>query len=226
MAGGLSNSQVDRAGDVLRRWVYQGDLESPTPEEMSAIETAWQYRAGFTRPLVRVNVNLRYYVGKVGCEIIVAQRLKRLPRIVGKLLRQPTIRLSQMQDVGGCRAVLPDQGAVEEVLRGIRRNWDIITADDYSANPKPTGYRATHVIVRKEGRAIEVQLRTVGQQDWAEEVERIDGKVDFLAKDGEGPEAVTRYFRLLSEVIAGSEAGVRVSLSDLQELNQLRVQVP
>ena len=37
----------------------------------------------------------------------VSQRMKRVPTIIDKLLREPTLLLSRMQDIGGCRAMLP-----------------------------------------------------------------------------------------------------------------------
>lgn len=79
---------------------------------LPAAETVWEYRATFNYPLTRVNANVRHYIKKAGCEVVVAQRLKCLPRIIEKLVRYPRMRLTQMQDVGGCRAVLPDQRAV------------------------------------------------------------------------------------------------------------------
>lgn len=57
-----------------------------------------------------VSANLYRYVGEEG-EPIVAQRLKRVPTIAGKLLREPGMKLSRMEDVGGVRAVLPSQEA-------------------------------------------------------------------------------------------------------------------
>ena len=53
--------------------------------------------------------------------------------------------------------------------RRIRKNWSRdFTRDprDYVAFPKDIGYRAVHYIVRRDGRAIEVQVRTRGQQQW------------------------------------------------------------
>jgi ppGpp synthetase/RelA/SpoT-type nucleotidyltranferase len=131
-----------------------------------------------------------------------------------------------MQDVGGCRAILPDQESVRNVLTGLERNWDIIAIDDYVANPKATGYRAIHVIVRKEGTAVELQLRTPGQQTWAEEIERIDSVSDYALKDGDGPPDVLAYTTKLAEVISVLDAGNRVNEEDLTVLRELRRNVP
>ena len=46
----------------------------------------------------------------------VAQRLKRMPTILSKLERQPTMDITRMQDIGGCRAVVQSVKAVNEVV--------------------------------------------------------------------------------------------------------------
>ncbi len=220
----LSKSRVDKAGALLRGW--WGTDQPATRDIIEAVRTVWQYRGPFNYPLTKVNVNLRYYVEKAGCDVIIAQRMKRLPRIVEKLIRYPNMRLSQMQDIGGCRAVLPSQDAVEEVREGLVRNWDITVEDDYVTQPRPTGYRAVHLIVQKDGVPIEVQLRTFGQQDWADEIERIDGLIPEALKDGDGPEEVLEYTRLLAEVISDVDFGEPVSVETFDRLEQLRARMP
>jgi hypothetical protein len=57
------------------------------------------------QPLTRAG--LRYFVAEAADgSVIVGQRLKRLETIHDKLER---MSLSRMDDLGGCRAVLPDQ---------------------------------------------------------------------------------------------------------------------
>jgi len=173
-----------------------------------------------------VNANLRHYVKSAGSEVFIAQRLKRLPRILVKMARHPRMRLTQMQDVGGCRAILGDEAAVRHVLDGIQRNWDVITVDDYIENPKTDGYRAVHVITRRSEVPIEVQLRTAGQQDWADEVERIDGLMPHAVKDGEGPPEVVEYLKALAELIDAVEGGTPVDPGLSSEFLRLRRLVP
>ena len=59
----------------------------------------------------------------------VTQRLKRFDTIVDKLLREPTMKLSQMADVGGVRAQFPNQEAVYRAARKLRKNWEITKLD-------------------------------------------------------------------------------------------------
>jgi ppGpp synthetase/RelA/SpoT-type nucleotidyltranferase len=43
------------------------------------------------------------------------------------------------------------------------RSWTINRERDYIAEPKSSGYRALHLIVKRGGYPIEVQLRTFGR---------------------------------------------------------------
>jgi ppGpp synthetase/RelA/SpoT-type nucleotidyltranferase len=123
-------------------------LERRGQLELEDIQVLESFRGLFPYPLKKVTVGIRQFVERESTEILVAQRLKRFPSILAKLSRQPTMRLSQMQDVGGCRAVLPGgKVEVEGVLNRIRANdWDIRVLTDYSITPRSTGYRAAHVL--------------------------------------------------------------------------------
>lgn len=223
----VSKSQVDRAGGLIRAaWIGSPPPTSTVEDLTAAIRVIWAYRSQFTYPTTKVASNLRYYVQKAKVEVVVAQRWKRLPRIIEKLERHPKMRLSQKQDVGGCRAVLPSQEVVDKVLAGIKKNWDIVTVDDYVSAPRATGYRAIHAIVQKDNLPVEVQLRTYGQQDWADEVERIDGLIPEALKDGEGPADIIRYTKRLAEVIDAQETGNPVDRQAILELTELARSVP
>jgi RelA/SpoT family protein len=147
---------------MLRDWWRApsgGKEESSFDEEelTEAVGIVVDYRGGFKK----VTVGLRQFVDRESSEITVGQRLKRNPQILNKLARFDSMRLTQMEDIAGCRAILP--GGAEEiagVLRRIRRNWDVIRIEDYAASPKFTGYRAPHVVVRRDGHPVEIQLRT------------------------------------------------------------------
>ena len=116
--------------------------------------------------------------------------------------------LARLEDIGGCRAVLAGPGEVAGVLRRIRRRWDVARERNYVEEPKASGYRAVHVIVTRDERRIEVQLRTAGQQQWADAVETYARIFSLPLKDDEGPEELLNYFRLAGEGIYREEFGV------------------
>lgn len=100
-----------------------------------------------------------------------------------------------MQDIAGCRAVAPDLVSVARVRQRLLGTAGIlmIREDDYNANPRVSGYRAHHLIVRVMGTPVEVQLRTSWQQSWSDLVEQLDSDYDVGLKHEGGPEVVRRY---------------------------------
>jgi ppGpp synthetase/RelA/SpoT-type nucleotidyltranferase len=110
-----------------------------------------------------------------------------------------------MQDVAGCRAILPNLAAVDQVRRRIEhQKSEIVKVNDYNATPRSSGYRAVHIVVRRGGALVEIQLRTASQQRWAMLVEDLDAAYRFQLKDESGPEEVLEYLRVyalgLSEI--------------------------
>lgn len=220
-----SKTAINRCGDVLRAF-SAGALATYDWEQIDeALAVVLDFRASFQKPLAKTTVGLRQFVQRESSTLAVAQRLKRLPQVINKLHRLPGTKLARMEDVGGCRAVLANRDEVLGVLVRIKRNWDVRRTRDYAAQPKDTGYRGVHVVVVRDGRCIEIQLRTSGQQDWAEAVERTAGRLRFPLKDGQGPPDLLEYFRLASEGIAGIESGTPMGPEMEQQFAQVRAKV-
>jgi (p)ppGpp synthase/HD superfamily hydrolase len=60
---------------------------------------------------------LRVRIRNVEQKALVAQRPKRSSSIINKLVREPDMKLSQMQDLGGCRTILSTVLAVNALYR-------------------------------------------------------------------------------------------------------------
>lgn len=222
----LSKKSIDRAGLALRDWWI--DPAAPLdPAVRAAARTMWNYRVSFARPLRLVTVGVRQFVRRESTEVVVSQRLKRLPTIVDKLTRHPSMKLTRMQDIGGCRAILASRDEVDGVLARITRNWNVRKVFDYVEEPKPiTGYRAVHVVVEREERLIEIQLRTPRQHSWAIEIERAGSRLDLpRLKDGEGPEELVRYFELSALFLALQDTGETPDQEFMREFRRLRLAV-
>jgi putative GTP pyrophosphokinase len=202
-----SNNRVDRAGAAIRAFLAD---ELDTHQVYEDWDVIGAFRQLHARPLNAVAANLRYYAAKHGRSgaPIVGQRLKRMFTICDKLTREPTLRLSQMQDVGGCRVVLDDEAQLRALVADLlqQKRWGIVDQDDYVTNPKPiSGYRAHHLIVRRDGRLIEVQVRTRMQHEWAELVERVDRDHRLGLKEGRAPARIVEYYRLGAALVASAE---------------------
>ena len=164
----FTRGQVDAAGRVLVDPTYEfNDFEN-------TLEIVSNWRSAHSRPLYTFRFGLRRYATNVDPGVLVAQRIKRLSSIILKLQLRPTMRLSRMQDIGGCRAVLNSLDAVRELQAQYKSSeikHKLVSTDDYILNPKTSGYRSLHLVYsyfsdRKathNGLKIEVQIRSLLQ---------------------------------------------------------------
>lgn len=216
----LTSSQVKKAGRVLRRWA-RGEPEPPD-RVTAALQTLVTFRAAHQRPLAKANMGLRSMVRSERCaKVEVSQRLKRIPTILNKLQREPTLPLNNMQDIAGCRAVLDSVDELRRVEARLRKNRPPVGYSDYVTSPRASGYRGVHLIVVYDDRKIEVQLRTKMMHDWAITVERISGRIGQNLK-GDGEHAVQQLLAVISQAMALEEAGIDVDGSLLEEMQRLR----
>lgn len=227
-----SKKQVNRSGRYLREVRIAIDSDPPELDHRDDLEQLlhnvevvdwWRSRHG--GPLSRVNAGLRYYIRKAGVdEPEVTQRLKRFPTIVGKLVREPTMQLSGMEDIGGVRAILPRQKHVTDVRIALERRWKIRRVRDYvdgPPGPKDDGYRAVHVIVEKDDCYIEIQLRTPWQDAWAQSVEQDTRRLREGLKFGGGPDDLRQYYRLISDLLAMRERNEEPSGEFMEDLAEV-----
>ncbi len=215
----FSKGQVNRAGRVLlgvaeaasRPGSDQAAKEYDADEIAMAVQAVRWWRALHARPLSNVAANLRYHVdeeeGRIGRRTEVAQRLKRETTMIDKLAREPKMQVTQMQDIAGVRGLLPSLPHVYAVSRRLRKTWTIVRVRDYIAEPKPSGYRALHLIVRRGGYPVEVQLRTVLQDAWANQVEEDGRRIGVGLKFGAGLADIHAYYVTVSDAFASLDRG-------------------
>lgn len=150
---------------------------------------------------------------------IVAQRLKRMPTIIDKLERHPTMQLSTMQDIGGVRAIVKDVATVRDIVRQYetskRFTHNLKDKKDYIESPKPDGYRGVHLVYRYNntlarseeakkytGLLIEVQVRTKEQHIWSTAVETMSTILRQPFKTRGGDKDWSDFFALMASTIA------------------------
>lgn len=223
-----SKTQVNRAGQLWAehlRAAVQGSrrVGDQGVELREAIEIIDWWRGEHAKPLSRIGGNLHRYTADEG-KPIVTQRLKKLPTMLGKLFREPGMKLARMEDIGGVRAVLPDQGAAYRVARRLRRNWTITRFRDYVSNPKLDGYRALHLINRNRGRLIEIQLRTPLQDTWANAVEADARLLSPGLKFGGGSQVLREFYVALGELCAQADQGGPIDRALFQRVKSLETQ--
>lgn len=226
-AARFTKGEVNRAGvlllDLRERSQRDGVERVVAGSDGQKLDEAWDalawWRGLHARPLSAVAAGLRHHVdrgdARVQGRIEVAQRLKRLDTLIGKLGRERG-NVTQMHDIGGVRAVLPSLRHVYTVRRRLLKSWTIIRERDYIAQPKGSGYRALHLIVARMGYPIEVQLRTIGQDIWANQVEETGRQFGLDLKFGAGNEQLDSLFLSMAELIARFDRA-ELSPDDLRE---------
>jgi len=172
-------------------------------------------------------MGLKSFVKTTGMpEATLAQRLKRLPRILGKLARYPSMQIVNMDDIAGCRVTVDSLDEQRSLVDHILKRWDeqgqVVRVRDYVAQPKDSGYRAVHVVVLRDERRVEIQVRTRLQQAWPNAVEDSSRALGEELKWDSGPEAAFKYHRVWSETLEDVEKGLPLSRARVQELAELR----
>jgi hypothetical protein len=195
---------VNAAGKALRTL----DFVLPTGEFTIDVINNW--RASHNHVLNVFYVTMSNRAKKVFPGAVTAQRIKRQESILAKLIRQPTMNLSQMQDIGGCRAIVRTIGQVRELMDiyGTRPMvHTLVGSKNYISAPKPDGYRGIHLIYRYQGvgpkavytgQRCEIQLRSDIQHVWATAVEAAGTFTKQALKSNQGREEWLRFFACVS----------------------------
>jgi putative GTP pyrophosphokinase len=221
-----SKSKVNHAGQLWAdhlRAATEGSrrVGEQKVELQAAIEIIDWWRSEHAAPLSRVGSNLHRYAANEG-KPVVTQRLKKLPTMLGKLFREPGMKLARMEDIGGVRAVLPDQDAAYRVAKRILKNWTITRFRDYVRNPKVDGYRALHLINRHRGRLVEIQLRTPLQDTWANAVEVDARLLSPGLKFGGGSQVLRMSYIALAELCAQADQGDPIDPALVERVKDLQ----
>jgi putative GTP pyrophosphokinase len=119
-------------------------------------------------------------------------------------LRRESIRLTQIQDIAGCRLTVPDLATQDSVVESLKQLFEQVTISDRRKQPSH-GYRAVHVIVNYRGKMIEVQVRTALQHLWAELSEKFSDVEDPAIKYGGGDEDTQAILMNASSAVADIE---------------------
>jgi ppGpp synthetase/RelA/SpoT-type nucleotidyltranferase len=192
-----SRREVNRAGNTLiNPFASAEDLEN-------AYVVINNWRASHNFPLNTFQIRLRDKAAQVDKNSLVAQRIKRLSSIKSKLERINGINLAQIQDIGGCRAIVSNIQSVNELVRIYKSQQSrglkhaLFSFDDYVfEKPKIDGYRSVHLVyhyksdknILYQNLKIEIQIRTLLQHAWATTVETIDTFTEQTLKIGGGNE--------------------------------------
>lgn len=207
-------NELNKAGIVLK------DSIGSEEEIAKATVILNNWRAIHSYPLHIFQMTLKNISKKCDKDSLVAQRLKRASSIINKLNRKyegrnPTMQLSQMQDIAGCRAIVKDVEIAKEIYHDYYLKGNLkhkrVGKKDYITFPKKDGYRSLHIIYEYKsdkgktdynGLRVEVQIRSKLQHLWATAVETVDFFTRQAIKFNEGRPDWAEFFKFVSSAFA------------------------
>jgi len=204
-----SKREVNRAGEIFL------DPAASAVHKDTALAIINNWRTSHNFPLNTFQMRLRKVAKAINSESLVAQRIKRLASIRLKLERFPEMKMAQIQDIGGCIAIMKHVTEVDQLVniykhdsRGIKHK--LAREQDYILFPKPSGYRGIHLIYKYrsdkvqayDDMRIEIQIRTLMQHAWATTVETVGTFIQQSLKSSQGEDDWLRFFIVMSSAMA------------------------
>jgi len=216
-----SRTQVNKSGKLLYSYFWKQEKSHSEMDIARAFVILNYWRTCHVYPINTFQATLRNKLKGIDEKAIVVQRLKRLPSIVIKLNRFPTMKLTRMQDIGGLRAIVSSMKEVHKLVNNYEQTkflHELYKKDDYIELPKKSGYRSVHLVYRYNnplkpeynGLFVELQIRTRIQHSWATAVETMGTYLDHALKSSEGPEAWLQFFTLASSAFAILESTAKI----------------
>jgi len=207
-----SKNDIERAGQTISANIkFSGAIPR---EVQDAFLIANNWRDAHAYPMRSIHKSIGHHMRANQLRGVTAARLKRMQAIRRKLQRIG-LGLDQIQDLGGCRVILPsiaEVRALVTILKG-KLPSEVHKENDYIAKPKNDGYRSHHIIFsfRRpkptpfDGKRIELQVRTRLQHSWATTVEAVGLFRGEELKTQKGDKDWLRLFSLMSAEFADAE---------------------
>ena len=158
-------------------WRIKSELEDLSfrylnPGSYREIKNAVQQKEDDRDKLViRIKADLERALSEAGLHAQIYGRPKHIYSIFRKMERKG-VGFEQIYDVHGFRIIVDSVAQCYAALGVVHTMWHPIPGefDDYIANPKDNMYRSLHTAVRikKDGRPVEIQIRTGEMHDMAE----------------------------------------------------------
>lgn len=214
-----SKKAVQRAGEKL---IIDNIINDQPEEYKESMQILSNWRSSHVNALKHMVETVHFACEKIDKKHIVVSRLKRTPSIVSKLKRFDKMKLRNMQDIAGCRAILDSTKNVYKLRRELNKSR-IFKVTDYIEKPKDDGYRGIHLIGKYKDEEngvdypVEIQLRSKIQHSWATAVEIVDLFTNQSLKSNDGKKEWLEFFKLVSNEFSKIEGKTYDESSDSLE---------
>ena len=183
----ISQKQINKIGKKFRDSIYDEN-------DYNFLE---DFKKSYDQLLIDKTSNVSEIINKKLNNFVLVGRLKRTNSIIRKLQRKNNygMDLTRMSDIAGLRLIVNNMEDQNLVIDLINNKLSIEKMYDYRDSDQ--NYRSVHLISKIEEKLIEIQIRTVAQQTWADESEGFGEH----AKQGFYSEQVGEYLKILSNVV-------------------------
>lgn len=186
----LSNAKIDKLGKRMR----SGDIDEAALIELELFRSLFFPAYAYVESILMRTLKFE----------ITGRPSKSTVAIVDKLGRE-SIRLSQMQDIAGCRILTTNIASQEAICQKVTLMLGDVAVDD-KRNAPTNGYRAVHLVYKHNGRPVEIQVRTRLQHVWSEISEKISDVYGHSIKYGRGEPWALAFLSDLSNATSDLES--------------------
>lgn len=100
-------------------------------------------------------------------------------KVLDSVLKKIGNDYALLHDIIGVRIICSFVDEIYEVKDWINSSFEVVQVRDYLRHPKPSGYRSLHVIIKVDGCLVEIQVRTIALDFWANLEHQIHYKKDI-----------------------------------------------
>jgi putative GTP pyrophosphokinase len=190
----LTISEIDKFGNKLKKLDALPCLEEIDHQLLNEFRNSFfEIQNLISEALKSLSIEFTPRAGKTTKSII-------------KKLKRTNYKLTQIQDIVGCRIIVDSITEQEQLIQKIidTLNQDRCKLVDRRINPIH-GYRAVHIIYNNNNQSYEIQLRTQLQDSWAKISEAFSDKIDEDIKYGKGNLEIIKILNKLSQIIEQDE---------------------
>ena len=198
----LSQKQINKIGKKFRDSI----------QDEADFEILEEFKKSYDELLIEYTSKISKDLNSLGSNFVIAGRLKRTSSIIRKLQRPQNkgMDLTRMSDIAGTRVIVENLTDQKKILELLKEKYSVEKIYDYVESDQ--NYKSIHLVLKEEPyKYIEVQIRTLAQQTWADESEEFGEQ----AKQGLYPEVVKDYLTLLSTVMYKIDKGMDFDLSKI-----------
>lgn len=198
----LSQKQINKIGKKFRDSI----------QDEADFEILEEFKKSYDELLIEYTSKISKDLNSIGSNFVIAGRLKRTSSIIRKLQRPQNkgMDLTRMSDIAGTRVIVENLKDQKKILELLKKKYSVEKIYDYVESDQ--NYKSIHLVLKEEPyKYIEVQIRTLAQQTWADESEEFGEQ----AKQGLYPEVVKDYLTLLSTIMYKIDKGIDIKLSEI-----------